>query len=83
MARSPAAERGLNDLIERRATERESANTAADLWKRDEAKYRAGLEFSRMKEWQEHYLHLADIHERLCEENRQRAFRLLDEASRR
>ena len=45
-------------------------------------RYRERIQADRRREWREHFLGLAEVHERLAAENRTKALQLIDAAAR-
>lgn len=76
-----AAERGLNDLIERRAQEAEDANRLVEEERQRERAYhlRRAAEDRALRA--EHYRRMIRVHEDLAEENREKLNALIDRAA--
>ncbi len=75
------ASASINELIERRAAERQRANWEADLWKNSEERLRARERERNRAAWYGYYSRLADAHAELSEEFARRAEQLCETGS--
>jgi len=69
----------IDNLIAEHSAEREQANYEARAWNESEQTYRARRRLEWLQEWHEHFLALAATHDRLADENRAKAIKLIDE----
>jgi len=75
------ADRAIDELIEKRASERAAANTLA-LEEERARRYLQGKRGDVIADWREHFLALASTYERLADEAREKAWQMLDAAGR-
>lgn len=68
-------------LIERRASQKGSANALEEMWRESERKHRARRRRENAALWYEYEMLLAENHRQLSEEHEARALALLEEGS--
>ena len=68
-----SAEAQLNTLIEKRAGARSSADEAADMWRRSEARHRQQLREANRSAWVDYFSRMAAAHTKLGEDFWRRA----------
>jgi hypothetical protein len=79
IARGEAIEAGIGLYIAgwARSSGNEAANARRELWRKSEENWRRDLEAQRNEAWRLHYKRLADLHQQLADQNRQRARELM------
>ena len=65
--------------LDRERPGKERANAEAERWNASERSYRKEKRLERIEAWSYYYLGLADFHEKMADENRERAARLFAE----
>jgi hypothetical protein len=73
-----AADRAIDELIERRTTERERANREASAWAESAERYDLRRAAQLRQEWCEWHRRQVALFEALAAEHRQKLLRLID-----